>query len=64
MTKLRDILGLTESDINYEVAAEATPLYQATALSAMQDVLAGKSTPEEAWDVTADSLPGVAEALK
>mmetsp|Transcript_54179 Transcript_54179/g.60573 ORF Transcript_54179/g.60573 Transcript_54179/m.60573 type:complete len:1128 (-) Transcript_54179:173-3556(-) len=47
---LRKILGLTEADTEYEIAAEATPLYQATALSAMTAVLSGISTPDDAWD--------------
>jgi hypothetical protein len=48
---LKDILGLTDTDVSYEIAAEATPMYQATALAVMQDVLAGDKTPEDAWDI-------------
>jgi len=48
---LRDVLGMTEVDANYEIALEATPLFQGTALAAMESVLEGKKTPDEAWDV-------------
>lgn len=51
LEKLMGILVLTEADVAYEVTAEATPLFQDTALSAMQEVLSGDKTPEEGWDV-------------
>ena len=51
LNKLKGILGLTDTDLNYEIAAEVTPLYQSTALSAMNDVLAGDKTPAEAWEI-------------
>lgn len=47
---LAEILGISDEDAEYEIAAEATPLYQETALSAMNSVLSGVSTPDEAWD--------------
>jgi hypothetical protein len=47
---LAEILGISEDDAEYEIAAEATPLYQLTALSAMKSVLSGVSSPDEAWD--------------
>jgi len=47
---LAEILGISDDDAEYEIAAEATPLYQATALSSMKSVLSGVSTPDEAWD--------------
>lgn len=50
MDQLSEILGISEDDASYEVAAEATPLYQTTALKAMKDVLAGSLTPDEAWE--------------
>ena len=50
MDLLREILGLTEDDAEYEIAAEATPLYQATAHSTMMAVLSGISSPDDAWD--------------
>jgi hypothetical protein len=50
LVQLGEILGLSEEDIDYEVSAEATPLYQATALAAMKAVLAGSRTPDSAWE--------------
>lgn len=47
---LRDVLGLSETDAEYEISVEATPLYQATALAAMQNVLENSMTPEQAWE--------------
>lgn len=47
---LADILGLSEEDANYEIAAEVTPLFQATALSAMNSVLSGVSSADDAWE--------------
>jgi hypothetical protein len=47
---LAEILGISDDDAEYEIAAEATPLYQDTALAAMKSVLSGVSTPDEAWD--------------
>jgi hypothetical protein len=50
LDQLRDILGLTEADADYEITAEATPLYQNTALSAMKSVLSGVIKPDDAWE--------------
>jgi len=47
---LAEILGMSEDDAEYEIAAEATPLYQDTALAAMKSVLSGVGTPDDAWD--------------
>jgi hypothetical protein len=40
LDQLREILGLSETDAEYEISLEATPLYQSTALAALKDVLA------------------------
>lgn len=37
-------------DAEYEISVEATPLYQATALDAMQNVLQKSMSPEDAWE--------------
>lgn len=50
MDLLAEILGISEDDAEYEIAAEATPLYQETALAAMKSVLSGVSSPDDAWD--------------
>ena len=40
---------MTEQDANYEIVAEATPLFQATALAAIKSSLDGTSSSDEAW---------------
>eukprot|EP00980_Cylindrotheca_fusiformis_P001430 scaffold345_cov134-Cylindrotheca_fusiformis.AAC.41 len=50
LDQLAEVLGLSEDDANYEISAEATPLYQTTALDAMKAVLAGSATPDDAWE--------------
>mmetsp|Transcript_30612 Transcript_30612/g.73415 ORF Transcript_30612/g.73415 Transcript_30612/m.73415 type:complete len:1104 (-) Transcript_30612:57-3368(-) len=50
LDQLAEVLGLTPEDATYEIAAEATPLYQATALEAIQGVLAGQGTPDSTWE--------------
>jgi hypothetical protein len=42
---------LSERDISYEIAAEATPLFQATARATMNSVLSGEKSPSDAWDI-------------
>jgi hypothetical protein len=37
--------------VEYEITVETTPLYQATALQAMKEVLARTKTPDQAWDI-------------
>ena len=51
MDELKGILGLSDKDIDYELSAEATPLYQATALVAMKDVLSKSISPDDAWEM-------------
>ena len=46
LDQLKVILGLSDTDAEYEIAAEATPLYQATALASMKDVLSKTKTPD------------------
>lgn len=50
MDQLKDILGLSDEDADYEISAEATPLYQATALASINEVLTGSSSPDVAWE--------------
>lgn len=50
MDQLREVLGLSEADAEYELSTEATPLYQSTALAAMKDVLSGTSDSDQAWE--------------
>lgn len=51
MQDLQELLGLSDTDAEYEIVSEVTPLYQATTLKAMQDVLAKKLSPDEAWEI-------------
>lgn len=51
MEELQEILGLTAADVDYELSAEATPLYQATALAAIKDVLSKSLSPDDAWEM-------------
>lgn len=46
-----EVLELSDTDAQYEVALEVTPLYQATALAAMKDVLLKTKTPDQAWEI-------------
>jgi len=50
LNELQEVLGLTDTDSAYEITVEATPLFQATALAAMQNVLAGTATADSAWE--------------
>ncbi len=43
-------MGLSDKDAEYEIAVEATPLYQTTALAAMNEVVAGVKTADAAWE--------------
>ena len=48
---MKEVLELSDTDAQYEIAVEVTPLYQATALAAMKDVLSKTKTPDEAWGI-------------
>ena len=51
LDQLKEVLSLSDTDADYEITAEVTPLYQATALTAMQEVLSKTKTPDQAWDI-------------
>lgn len=42
---------MTDTDAAYEIASEATPLYQSTAMDTMKDVLLKTKTAEQAWEI-------------
>lgn len=42
---------MSDTDLDYEIAAEVTPLYQSTALAAMSDVIAGNKEASDAWEI-------------
>lgn len=50
LSKLQEILSIDDIDADYEISAEATPLFQAKALSVMSEAIAGSITPESAWE--------------
>lgn len=54
LDQLAEVLCLTPEDASYEIMAEATPLYQATALEAMKGVLAGLGDADGAWEKMED----------
>jgi len=54
LDQLAEVLGLTPDDASYEITAETTPLYQATALDAIKGVLAGLGNADSAWEQMED----------
>lgn len=51
LEQLREILGLSDEDAAYEIALEASPFFQATALDAVKDVLTKAKNPDQAWAI-------------
>ena len=49
MKQLQEVLGLSDVDAAYEIANEATPLFQATALASIEKVLSRSWTASQAW---------------
>ena len=49
LESLSNLLGLKQSDLEYEVKAEALPLFQASALGIMEEVISGAKSPDDAW---------------
>jgi hypothetical protein len=50
LEKLRQILSLTQEDVEYEITSAAMPLFRATALDAMNDAIQGTITAQDAWN--------------
>mmetsp|Transcript_6425 Transcript_6425/g.9333 ORF Transcript_6425/g.9333 Transcript_6425/m.9333 type:complete len:1156 (-) Transcript_6425:162-3629(-) len=50
LTKLKDVLQLEDREADYEIYAEATPLFQKTALASMNEAIAGTKSAEKAWE--------------
>jgi hypothetical protein len=44
-------LNLSETDADYEISVEATPLYQAAAIESLKKVINKAMTPDQAWSV-------------
>jgi len=51
LEQLRDILGLKQEDIDYEITSEGMPLFRATAADAMKDVVEKNISAEQAWEI-------------
>ncbi len=50
LQKLKDVLGLSDEDANYEIETETTPLFQATASSAFARAIEDSSQSSAVWD--------------
>lgn len=50
LNKLKDVLGLTDVEADYEIQNEATELFQATALKMMEDTFAGLADAASSWE--------------
>jgi hypothetical protein len=48
---LQEILGLSDTDAEYEIILEGTPLFQSTALATLNKVLDKDLTPDQAWEI-------------
>lgn len=50
LAKLQEILSIDDTDADYEISVEGTPLFQAKAQSVMSEAIAGSMTAESAWE--------------
>ncbi|KAL7547372.1 hypothetical protein ACHAWF_013551 [Thalassiosira exigua] len=51
LSKLQEVLGLSDEDADYEIAATTADYWRNTALAALEDAIAGTKSPEKAWEV-------------
>lgn len=51
LSTLQEILGLTDEDADYEIAAATTDYWRQTALSTLEDAIAKTKTPSKAWEI-------------
>lgn len=51
LSKLQEVLGLTDEDADYEISAATTDYWRQTALSTLEDAIAKTKTPAKAWDI-------------
>ena len=51
LSKLQEVLGLTDDDADYEIAAATTDYWRNTALSTLEDAIAGTKDPVKAWSI-------------
>jgi hypothetical protein len=51
LSTLQNILGLSDEDADYEIAAATTDYWRQTALSTLEDAIAKTKTPTKAWEI-------------
>jgi len=51
LSTLQQILGLTDEDADYEIAAATTDYWRQTALSTLEDAINKTKTPAKAWEI-------------
>eukprot|EP00970_Alexandrium_tamarense_P006003 scaffold1009_cov188-Alexandrium_tamarense.AAC.31 len=51
LSKLQEVLSLTDEDADYEISAATTEYWRNTALVALQDAVDKTKTPEKAWEI-------------
>lgn len=51
LSKLQEVLSLKDEDGDYEIAAATTDYWRQTALSTLEDAIAGIIPPPKAWDI-------------
>ncbi len=51
LSKLQEVLGLTDEDADYEIAAATERYWRNTALQTLEDAIAGTKDPAKAWGI-------------
>ena len=51
LSKLQEVFSLSDEDCDYEIAAATTDYWRQTALSTLEDAIAGIIPPSKAWDI-------------
>ena len=51
LSKLQEVLSLTDEDCDYEIAAATTDYWRQTALSTLEDAIAKICSPSKAWEI-------------
>ncbi|KAL9180958.1 hypothetical protein ACHAXT_009763 [Thalassiosira profunda] len=51
LSQLQEVLGLSDEDADYEIAAATTDYWRNTALSTLEDAIAKTKSPSKAWEI-------------
>ena len=51
LSKLQEVLSLTNEEAEYELAAETTYYWRTTTLSAIDDAIARTKSPDKVWSI-------------